>query len=426
MDDKYNGLRRIHIGDNMHSDCQLLCDQARDWRWIPSPQDLMKLSTELLLDSVQKNNLRNSLALGIMVNQQLFNSPFALKHEGDFEFDNPYDFGFTVFGPLFYEFIKWVDFNTPDNAYIGFLAREGYILKQVYEIIQSHKKNRTKQYCYLLASRRAVTVAGIESWEDVRNIIKEQYNGRLKDMVYARLGVSLASDIEDFVVNITPQRQEEVPMIMGILEHYKDEIFQRAAEEREMYLKYLGITVPEEKWKDLVVVDVGYGGTIQYFLSKMIHTKVAGRYLATFGNTKPDKIGCSCVGMYEQMKGFCAQIHRTQLFLEAVLQAPYGQLICFEKNGENVKPIYKKAETISVATKELQKGILDYCQERASLSEYLYDDDVPDQKIMEIFYEQCVNGIHMSDELASIFAVEDDYCSNGFILFDRKMNRWEY
>ena len=245
-------------------------------------------------------------------------------------------------------------------------------------------------------------------------------------MVYSRLGLTLPMETKNIMLDIDPQHQDGLEVVTDILKEYEDELFSKETQERENYLKYLRKTIPEERWKDIVVIDVGYGGTIQYFLAKLLEQKVAGRYLATFGEIKPAKIGCSCQGMYENQEGFCGEIVKTQLFLEAVLQAPYGQLICFEERNGSVEPVFKKAENPSGEIRSLQKGILQYCRERAELAGILHDPDLADPRIMEEFFTKFVCGSHMSEELANIFEVEDDYCTNGFILFDKQRDRWEY
>ena len=426
LEKQYEGKTLVHAGDNMQSDCQTVCDRRKPWYWIPSAPDLMTLSGNISLSRSEKHSVANSLALGLMVNKTIFNSPFALQEAGQYVFRSPYEFGYALFGPLFYEFIRWLDNHVPENAYLAFLAREGYILQQVYEIVHENRQDTRKEYCYLLASRRTMTVAGIRTWEDVREILSKTYQGHVYDMVYSRLGLTLPMETKNIMLDIDPQHQDGVEVVTDILKEYEDELFSKAKQERENYLKYLRKTIPEERWKDIVVIDVGYGGTIQYFLTKLLEQKVAGRYLATFGEIKPAKIGCSCQGMYENQEGFCGEIVKTQLFLEAVLQAPYGQLICFEERNGSVEPVFKKAENPSGEIRSLQKGILQYCRERAELAGILHDPDLADPRIMEEFFTKFVCGSHMSEELANIFEVEDDYCTNGFILFDKQRDRWEY
>ena len=89
-------------------------------------------------------------------------------------------------------------------------------------------------------------------------------------------------------------------------------------EKNRDYLKYIEQIIPRrEKWDKAVVVDVGYAGTIQYYLAKIMNQKLAGAYLASFGNTKPDKIGCHMDVMYKDTTDFNRVIFLTQLFSEA-------------------------------------------------------------------------------------------------------------
>ncbi len=428
---KYERLTFVHVGDNMQSDCQNVCDRGLPWAWIPSGNDLSMLSGNQLFAGNQQGAIRNSISLGLTINKAIFNSPFALQN-GHIQFETPYEFGYAVFGPFLYEFVKWVQNTTPSDAHLLFLAREGYIFQQIYKIIYEGKGE--KENAYFLASRRAASVAGIRTWEDVREIIKIEYRGKLADMCMTRLGLAVSQEDGNIYVDISPEDLSQVDEIMKVLEGYQEQIFGQAETERKAYLTYVRSVVPEDAWENCYVVDVGYSGTIQYFLAKVMDCKIGGCYLAMFGEAKPENIGCECHTMYRGREGFSDEIYRTQLFLEAILQAPFGQLICFNQATgteapdaqavSNVNPIYKKQEVVSPEIQSLQQGILAYCKDRRALVDLLNDEDQPDLQCMETIYQTLVNGIYMTEDLASIFKVEDDYCLNTYLIFDKDLNDW--
>ena len=77
--------------------------------------------------------------------------------------NNEFDFGYCVFGPLIYEFVKWLDNETKEYEQILFLAREGWLLKTAYD---TFKGNNDKSK-YFLASRRATSVSAIYTENDI-------------------------------------------------------------------------------------------------------------------------------------------------------------------------------------------------------------------------------------------------------------------
>ncbi len=423
---RYEGKKFIHVGDNVRSDWQTLVDRRQEAFWIINPFDEWKFTP--YYEKYRKyddGNIVNSLILGMTLNGGLVNSPFGLTREAQPEIQDGKSLGFAVFGPLFYLFINWIQKESPDDAVLAFLAREGYVLEPLYKLIMECTKQEAKEHCYLLASRRAVTVAGIRDWNDVRAIVSKYYRGKLSNMLQARFGIMLDESIEDKEIMLDVELEENIEEIMDIL--YKDEkrIFDAFEEEKQAYLTYMEQLIPKEKWDRISVIDVGYSGTIQYFLAKLLEKKIGGYYLATFQDTKPDKIGCVCEGLYNPQKEFLAEIIRTQLFLEAVLQAPYGQLIKFEKGDGKIQYKMKPAENVQIEIKELQKGIFEYCEMLAKgLCNTSYiDSDI--EELIESIYSDFLNGKTLSQNVADIFSVEDDYCSNGVLKFDKVTNQWK-
>ena len=105
----------------------------------------------------------------------------------------------------------------------------------------------------------------------------------------------------------------------------------------------------------MVVVDVRYAGTIQYYLSKLMKQPVAGAYLASFGKTKPDSIGCHLDIMYPKQVEFNHVIFLTQLFLTAFMRTPCGQLIRRERFYNVNVPVYKSDGIVSASIAKLQR-----------------------------------------------------------------------
>lgn len=428
--EKYEGKRFIHVGDNPRSDWQTLIDRRREAYWVMSAIDEWKLSQYYdIFKSYDNGEIINSLVLGMTLNCGLFNSPFALNEVAQPEFQDSETWGFSVFGPMFYKFLMWVDNEIADDGIIAFLAREGYVLEPLYAKIMDVLGKEAKEHHYFLTSRRTVTVAAIKDWEDVRKILNMYYKGSLSNLLRARLGIELPCDIEDREVTLGEEHNDDIEEIMKLLETQFTLLFDKIKAEKDAYLKYIHNLVPEEKWNKIIVVDVGYSGTIQYYLSKLLNEKIGGRYLAIFGdlngNIKPKQIGCSCEGLYNPKTDFVPEIQRTQLFLEAVLQAPKGQLIRFVENSDGVSPEYKPDEKISSDIVNLQNGIMSYCEMLATSLRDTGLSILDTGNLVEKIYANLVNGRVMNQSLVDVFMVEDDYCSNGVWKFNKNSNQWE-
>ena len=423
---KYNGKRFIHVGDNVRSDWQTVIDRRAEAYWIMSAVDEWKLSPYYeKFRAYDNGDILNSLLLGMTLNGGLFNSPYALTGLAQPEYEDSKNWGFSVFGPMFYKFLMWVDKEVQDDGIIAFLAREGYLLEPLYKTILEHLGEEPKEHCYFLTSRRAVSVAAIKEWDDVREIISKYYRGSLSNLLKARLGLSLPKDVEDKYVMMDEELEENISEVIELLKAQPDLLFKNVDEERGAYLEYIKSQISEEDWNKITVVDVGYSGTIQYYLAKLLDEKVSGRYLSVFGNIKPEKLECSCEGLYDTKTEFVKEIQRTQLFLESVLQAPVGQLIKFNQAENGVEAVHKPDESVRPEIVDLQEGIREYCEILASALKDTDKDILDTGKLVEEIYSELINGKVMKQSLADIFTVEDDYCSNGVLRFNKATNSWE-
>jgi hypothetical protein len=253
----------------------------------------------------------------------------------------------------------------------------------------------------------------------VVEILRSNYQGSLSGLLKNRLGIELSPDIEDEELDYVNEDEEELERLSEKIRPMEKLIFEHSAREHESYIRYIYSLVPPEEIKNAVVVDVGYAGTIQYFLSKVLGEKVSGLYLASFNALKPLKLGCEAESMYKPGQSFTQEIHRTQIFLEIALTAPYGQLLKFDDNAE---PIYKKEDVIGEDLKKLQAGIVDYCRMRARLS--CLEGESSDRSY-ESVYGRLLHGRYMNERINNMFELEDDYCSDRVLKFNVESEEWE-
>ena len=421
----YEGLHIAHVGDNTRSDWQILSDRQEKTSWIMNPRQEDKIAAvpELEKAAFDLPYEEKMLLHGLTINAGLYNSPFRLYPAGNPEFRDAYSIGFTVFGPLMYEYMKWLHEHTPENARLAFLAREGFIFQQVYEGIYGEK---AKEHFYLLASRRSVSVAAIRSKDDILEICRRDYDGDLRNLLSSRLGApeSITKNFPEKYVHFKAGApDDEYAKVMESLEPYMDEILAYAAKEREEYLSYFKKLVPDERLDDTVFVDIGYTGTIQYYLCKLLEHPVTGVYMAVFNeHPKLKELGASVLSMYRQgQQDFAKVLDDTQLFLESVLQAPYGQLLCFE-GGE---PQYKKEALPSKEIEELQAGLLEYVRLRASYEDVETPQTNTSLAYMETLYAHFLSGSYLGEDVAGIFSVEDTYSQDTTLHYDGKTRTWK-
>ena len=457
----YAGKSIIHIGDNRKSDFEMPVSKGLAAIWIMNSETELKASgiEELLhLNEHSKSNVKGkagktndndqaaaSLINGISRNGGLFNSPFALSPEGRCHFTDPFTFGYSAFGPLMYEFMLWLHEHTPEDAKLLFLAREGYIFIKIYEIVLG---DRAKPHQYLLASRRTVSVAAIRSEEDIKEIVRRKYDGSLHNLLVSRLGVSeillkRVADRQIHIAEVDSGEADDFEKTIKLIEPIIPDIIGEAAAERKNYLLYLEKNISESERKNSILVDVGYTGTIQYYMSKLLEKPVSAAYLAVLReNEKLSVTGSRVFSMYKKGEDdFSDVIEKTQLYLESVLQAPYGQLIRFDSE---IQPIYRNEEMPSEEILALQEGMLSYCRDRKNAMALAGIDELSEgestntsgnsyesheafsRPYMEKLYsELLINHDYMTSDIASIFKVEDSYSQDTSLHINPETHRWE-
>lgn len=191
---KYGNYRTIHFGDNEQSDLHALADRIKTHLYFASGKRLLQLSNYEI--ETPKFDLANSVLFGCIYNKSLFNSPFALHDtENQALVKTPFDLGYSILGPIILYYMLWLINsvkNNSDNEILLFAAREGYYLQKIYDHLKEKLEiddlNKIEEY-YLLVSRRAITVAGIENKEDIYKLFRRNYSGTLRECLYYRLRI---------------------------------------------------------------------------------------------------------------------------------------------------------------------------------------------------------------------------------------------
>ena len=417
-----NPDRFIHVGDNFRSDSQILMDKGIATHIVLNSRAMLELSDFAYLKEFAKSSLANSIMVGQAINGGIFNSPFAFSDRGELRFKDIYDFGYTTMGPLMARFVQWIVEENKDNKErLLLLAREGYMLQMMIESYCSVRGIEIPDVHYFLASRRACAVSALENDEDIRELITQKYQGSFSNLLSERFGVELHEDDEDRQLDYNSKPEE----IMELLAPYKEEIFAKASKEKNAYINYANEFISGVS--DLAVVDVGFSGTIQYFLMKLTGRDIAGHYLALHSN-KPERIGGRADAIFEiRDKKLIdnSKLLRYQLFLENALSAPSGQLINFTMENGKPEPHFKDDDFVSDQVKRLQFGILDFVLQFAHASKNSPDGLFADTTLVEdLFYDIIAAGT-LTEDIAASLTVEDGYSRGGVQKFDVESGTWK-
>ncbi len=416
---KYGDYSIIHLGDNEQSDIHGLADMGKPNMYLAPAKRLLQLSNYDIPDT--KFDLPNSVLFGCVFNKIMFNSPFAL-HDSEHRalINNPFDFGYAIIGPVILNYMLWLINslkNNPENEIILFAAREGYYLQKIYDYLKDKLEikdlEKIEEY-YLLISRRAITVAGIENKEDIYKLFKRIYSGTLRECLYYRLGYT-EINFENRIIELP----RDFDIVKRVIDDNYDIIMRQVKQEKENYLKYINSLSSNIYTKNLNFIDLGYSGTAQYYLSKLMNKKITGKYFAVSDKILPLSIGCKVDSCYNNdlhdLKILERTIYKYSLLLECFLTAPTGQLKYID---ENLKPhfTYDDNRNKMGYLNEIYRGIIDLIDDMVSIYGKDLLDIKIDKDIIENNYKMFAKETKkLNTEMKRIFDIDDYYACNGII-----------
>ncbi len=400
-------VNSVHIGDNETSDIQAVCDRNHHFIHVMQGRKILNTTSygKYLNNELKSLSTAESIMFGLIYNKKMFNNPF--RKDFNLLVVNYKDYGYSFLAPLFIKFFLWLDETVKENKNDGllFLAREGYYLEQLYKDFCKISGKKEINHDYFLASRRAVSVAAIKSTDDTDVLLDKYYSGSLKNLFKSRFGYKI--DCFDQQIELPKDKK----VVIDLFEKEKEKYFASISEEQKEYKKYASSII--DKYKKPVVVDLGYSGTIQYYLSKVMNKKIPGYYFVTEKNILPLKINCtveSCFSVKNVSK-YEDTLFYNSLILESFLTAPYGQLLKFE----NGTPVYKD-DVISQEEKErldlIYEGIIEFMKDYFELYPEITDDAISSKLVCKNFYSLIMVDDIIKRSMEDDFVLEDKYCSD--------------
>ena len=392
-----NKENTIHIGDNYYSDYFQVIKRNRKALKILNSQEMMNRYS---IKNEKDINIRQELAT--IYNKILFNSPFLKKEDIE---NNLTEYGKKLLSPIFYTFFDWFTNNNKQEK-ILFISREGYYLKQIYEKYCELFNEKQQENIYFYASRRAVTIASAKTEKDLLKLLELEYMGTLKSFFENRYGIAL-NNLNNEVISLP----NDIEKVKSIVIKNKKTILENAKKERTNYLKYINTVCPDIKDNNYAIVDLGYSGTTQYYLSKLLGLKISGYYFALTNKKSPEKLGCTINGCFNVDKSIIDEnnnFYRKSLYLESFLSAPDGQLIKFKNN----KPLFKDSTFNRNRIKELDliyEGIIKQMH-------FYKEENIKPFNIKTInahynFVCEFLN--NCQGELEKVLCIDDTYCRDG-------------
>lgn len=368
---KNKSQKLLHIGDNISADIECARAKNIDTFYIMDVYEMLVQShlSDLL---VNVRTLEDEIILGLII-AKVLNNPFALsKFKGKLYINEIGCIGYIGYGPLLVGFTNWLinKYKGKENSNILFLARDGYVLIQVYNRIVKEMgiKEEMPNAIYTLASRRALTVAAIRNEKDLEFAINRiDYKGTCREILKLKFGIDAKKD-DKYADEIL-----EMDTFKKQIWMYKDEILANSKEEREEYLKYLEKIGAIGDDKNIIAFDTQTIGTSVYHLEKIVNKPVelvCFVLLNSADYSLHDEIrSYSYLGedtFYLCQKNFT----KSSTLNDSILTSPYPQFIKIDREHQAIYGIKEKSQIYFEKINEVHEGIMNFINDYLELAKY--------------------------------------------------------
>ncbi|GAA3601152.1 hypothetical protein GCM10023078_30860 [Gibbsiella greigii] len=437
-EESVTGSEVVMIGDNERSDLQLPADffgircihlfRANDLaRSLPAYESYV--SPEVI-----DGNIDTEITAGLLVKENLNKIADFTENDINLFGSEPHQIGFNVVGPVVSAFCQWLieaaKADKVDNLY--FLAREGKLIKEIYDQWSVSVPGAPKSH-YLQVSRRAVNVPNIVSFDDVKSIGQSDYfANEICNFLYERFGLELSEQRWQEIYNkglwakgrLLEIQQKNVQHIEPLLQFLLPDILNEARQEKQAMMQYLASCGFTSK-QNLAVVDVGYSGTIQKALNRLVEGPVHGYYFATANNVRDGMAPLARTqGCYVNESEACfndSRIFSDSFNLEKLLSASDPQIVKYVLSDDReLAPIYKTLREGELSTRpvrdELQAGGFAFVAAAVKVREAIYPGYKPSLTFADELYKGfTIHSQGLQSKVLERLILDDDYCGRGLI-----------
>ncbi len=265
-----------------------------------------------------------------------------------------YQFGYAQFGKLLYGYVNWLHKEVRKRGIkkLFFFARDGYIIKQAYEICIDDNEIET---CYLEVSRRSLR--GPVLWMDCsfETIMKMVVNAKLISLVsiFDSLGLDIGAYTSIIRANhLTMNTLFDCATIVDdkrlkkLLECIRDDIIENSRKEYELLQAYL---LEKKVGGKFGIVDIGYAGSMQRYLQQVlsqmgIEHDITGFYFAVADFYKKNMLP----GVKLELNGYLFDFQHDAYSIDTRRSFVGLFETLFLEQGGSVKRYLKQGEHIGV------------------------------------------------------------------------------
>lgn len=347
----------LHVGDNVKGD--LVIPKSKGIHCFHMPRTIEKMLNDEtgFYKNIWKRDERNHTIsarsiLAVLGNYYYDNAYLILRKNTLFN-GNTLNLGFMGFGPLLLGYAKWLceeGIRKKITDYY-FLARDGKIMKEAYDIIAKHYKNSPQSH-YMLCSRRSVNLCKIKDFSGINDLLHVDFatNIRLDSLIKNRFGINPSQIPEEIYrqCGVSADKRisnSDVEILYPFFKKIQSFILSESNKERNNYLDYLNKIKFYSPEKKIGIVDIGYAGTMQQSLFEITGIKTFGFYFITFRKAlerlqKSELESYGYLGNFIDRHDTCEPFCRYVPLFETMFSSTDTSFVKFAKINKNLTPIF--------------------------------------------------------------------------------------
>ena len=391
----------LHIGDNEYSDYK----QAKEFGI--NAYHYKNVST--YYEGTKELSISESVLIGIQ-NNYLYNG-IQENYWNKFGAKNAF--------PIYFGFAKWLYDLTKEEDNLFFLARDGYIIKKIYDMFCKMDEN-TIFTNYIYVSRKVLQLPFLGTMPELDKVIRQltdrtELDGEitLRETLY-KVGIRDMDKAEKYMnafgfLNLDEiVSPEKLYMAQNLIVKLSGEVRKYFSDKRKLLERYF----EQEKvncWNKLNVMDVGWKGSSQEVIEKILGKDVIGYYFGTADTLSRNKF-CTMYGwIFDDWNPttVASEVYRYINMYELLFSAPHGSTIDYKEENEKIIPVLNDNVIFNQVIKEFQETALELCKVAIKYNDYMdiINPVVATEQYRKFLEEKNEDDIREFEELTSDFLI---------------------
>ena len=391
----------LHIGDNEYSDYK----QAKEFGI--NAYHYKNVST--YYEGTKELSISESVLIGIQ-NNYLYNG-IQENYWNKFGAKNAF--------PIYFGFAKWLYDLTKEEDNLFFLARDGYIIKKIYDMFCKMDEN-TIFTNYIYVSRKVLQLPLLGTMPELDKVIRQltdrtELDGEitLRETLY-KVGIRDMDKAEKYMnafgfLNLDEiVSPEKLYMAQNLIVKLSGEVRKYFSDKRKLLERYF----EQEKvncWNKLNVMDVGWKGSSQEVIEKILGKDVIGYYFGTADTLSRNKF-CTMYGwIFDDWNPttVASEVYRYINMYELLFSAPHGSTIDYKEENEKIIPVLNDNVIFNQVIKEFQETALELCKVAIKYNDYMdiINPVVATEQYRKFLEEKNEDDIREFEELTSDFLI---------------------